>query len=669
MAFASIELLQATESMFPSEGNTVTAAANGDRVLYNKDGGELTYAGTVVLGGYEIWIGPGNQTTAPAANPALVHLAGPISSSGTVKFNEYTKHVIYSIENPTSSFTGTVALNHGGNADNVVQINVGGKETGNVLSQAEVKFEDNKNNQVLHLEGNVSVKGLSTNCANSNVTSNAANNTLTLNSSGNYSYAGVIGTGNYLKPGEGDTFSMARDGVSTSLNLVKQGAGTQTVTGAVNLGSLTVEQGSVVLGGATTIGNLSVTSGSVTLNGSSNTISGNIAITGEGSLIIGENKTIAMKTSKYASSSFGNGSTTGTIRINGGDNSATETGAKVDLAAAAGRKLELNQVKSHLAAVNSPITSDLSLVNGNWAAAEWTSIEGDSYTFTGDIVTSNNGSMGFAQSGKTVSLTFTGDLSKWSASGDQYKGLRAQAGTLNVTLSGDKTSNVANAFCQWTGATMNLTVDRNTTLTGNIVVKDLTIAQGKSVALSSNTVNVNNAVVVQDSASLTLNGADKALGDVTLNANSVLTLGSPDSHEFKLTATKITSAGPSTINANVDLTNTTDLSLDGAITLGCSLELGGGDVALEGSLLENLLEGHVDSITLFNSVEKVTLANEDFTGKVEANRVFTNQELANYYVEYTGTAVNLTNGNVPEPTTGSLSLLALAGLCARRRKH
>ena len=35
----------------------------------------------------------------------------------------------------------------------------------------------------------------------------------------------------------------------------------------------------------------------------------------------------------------------------------------------------------------------------------------------------------------------------------------------------------------------------------------------------------------------------------------------------------------------------------------------------------------------------------------------------------TATNISFTTPSVPEPTTGTLSLLALAGLCARRRKH
>lgn len=643
MAFASIELLQATESMFPSEGNIVTAAANGDRVLYNKDGGELTYAGTVVLGGYEIWIGPGNQTTASAANPALVHLTGPITSSGTVKFNEYLNHVIYSLENSSSSFTGTVALNHGAGGNGVVQINVGGNGTSNVLSQAEVKFEDKKSNQVLHLEGNATVAGLSTTSANSNVTSNGANNTLTLNSDLNFSYAGVIGAGNYLQATrEGDTYTgMNRNGVSTIMNLVKQGSGTQTLTNNNKLGSLTVSSGKVTLGGSGTTTVSTAVSGAVQIDSSA---------------------TLEVNNTSYVTLSGAQLSGTGTVRYASGQQTAQQA-IDLTLLNNSGVTLELKEVKGQLAEGN-VINSNIKLTNGAWAGAEWTGAATQKYTFNGTV--SGGGNFGITSGvSNGITFDFNGDLSAWTGI------LRSVNGrTMNVEIGGASLTNTdVGTKIDKNSGTLNLTLSREATFTNDVNISDLTLKAGgvlHTTAGKSFTINGN--ISMEGSTDLTLAAADANLKEVSLATGASLTLGSIDSHDFKLTSTKITSAGPSTINANVDLTNTTALDIDGAITLGCSLELGDGGVSLEGNLLESLLKGETNSITLFDSVEKVTLSAVDFTGKVEAKQVFSNEQLANYYVEYTGTAVNLTNGNVPEPTTGSLSLLALAGLCARRRK-
>ena len=82
-----------------------------------------------------------------------------------------------------------------------------------------------------------------------------------------------------------------------------------------------------------------------------------------------------------------------------------------------------------------------------------------------------------------------------------------------------------------------------------------------------------------------------------------------------------------------------------------------------------------DAITLtVNGVAagaKVSMGGVEFTyvGAKDDSYVFQEGEIGFTGYENGSHALNLVvGGSVPEPTTGSLSLLALAGLCIRRRR-
>jgi len=149
-----------------------------------------------------------------------------------------------------------------------------------------------------------------------------------------------------------------------------------------------------------------------------------------------------------------------------------------------------------------------------------------------------------------------------------------------------------------------------------------------------------------------------------------------------------TGAGGGTLNANIVMGAGSALALDSAVTLGGALTLDG--TLLSGALLDSLNRGAVDSITLFTGVSSLTIGSEAATLAAEGetfsavtfggNRDFTAAELSAafgnafdpnvYTASYTadnGGSIIMT-ANVPEPATATLSLLALAGLCARRRR-
>ena len=190
--------------------------------------------------------------------------------------------------------------------------------------------------------------------------------------------------------------------------------------------------------------------------------------------------------------------------------------------------------------------------------------------------------------------------------------------------------------------------------------------------------NVTVSEVVLSGGSLTV-GSSK-----TLTANS-LKLATASGSVLSGNLTLADSAG---LVVNVDGitadTSTAVCTLSGALTLGSGLTL----------TLENLGTFKTgDEITLFSGVSGVTYTPRstdeteiamlsgdttkplDATG-VDASQIFSNVDPGYFKLTYTGTA----DGNkgivalvaqraVPEPTTATLSLLALMGLAARRRRR
>lgn len=124
-----------------------------------------------------------------------------------------------------------------------------------------------------------------------------------------------------------------------------------------------------------------------------------------------------------------------------------------------------------------------------------------------------------------------------------------------------------------------------------------------------------------------------------------------------------------TLNANLWLKGLA--MLDVAATQGNGITMGS-DIHLAGNMLlsENDLSqlGEEDYV-LFTDVERLYLGANTYTGAVDANLYFSNLDEGTYWLTYNKNAVYLSAmRGVPEPATGTLTLFALAGLCARRRR-
>ncbi len=133
-----------------------------------------------------------------------------------------------------------------------------------------------------------------------------------------------------------------------------------------------------------------------------------------------------------------------------------------------------------------------------------------------------------------------------------------------------------------------------------------------------------------------------------------------------------------TLNANLVLESGSSLTLDGALTMGCTLTLNSG-ITLDSATLTSIT-GMADdaTVTLFKGVDALTVNGTGFTTLSETeqytlDQVFTGEGLEGFYLGfaegnvYAGKIVASTPA-VPEPATATLSLLALCGLAARRRR-
>lgn len=237
-----------------------------------------------------------------------------------------------------------------------------------------------------------------------------------------------------------------------------------------------------------------------------------------------------------------------------------------------------------------------------------------------------------------AALKGTGTLTTSGASvtdGSTFTGtLESTAGTLTVTQVG-----ATLAAVKAEGGDINLLE------TSSVTVKDMVIGAGQMVGV--------------------YNGETGAMGDV-----SVTTL--------KVTSSEGSAAR---LYASLNLSEGGTLTLNGTLTMGSkltqvTLTLGRG-ITLCGSLLDSWMD-RSNALTLFSGVDGLTVNGASVaageTSGVKASEVF-GDSWSNYSLVMTGGTNNkdynvllVQTSDTPEPTTATLSLLALMGLAARRRR-
>lgn len=196
----------------------------------------------------------------------------------------------------------------------------------------------------------------------------------------------------------------------------------------------------------------------------------------------------------------------------------------------------------------------------------------------------------------------------------------------------------------------------------------LTVQGGASASVASLSAD---SAAMELSGALTIVSGTATLRSLTLSNAAELTLGSENEHDFTLALTEMTVNDNAVVNANLVFNDATlTFAKDTVVTMGCSVTIGKEGVVtivLDAEEIALLMSG--SSIDLFVDVESVTLGEE-------SNIVFTNADRSETYSGISLETVDNGGGKhtvravcaTPEPATATLSLLALAGLCARRRR-
>lgn len=162
---------------------------------------------------------------------------------------------------------------------------------------------------------------------------------------------------------------------------------------------------------------------------------------------------------------------------------------------------------------------------------------------------------------------------------------------------------------------------------------------------------------------------ENILGTVIVG-NSVLTV-----EEAATTGYSAIFAGGATINANLKLINALTLELNDmneSVKVSGDLAMAEGTVTLGGNILNALSTLTKDTTLKLFSINGTLTIGDTVISKLsredamQLSTLFTNKDLDNYYLGFENNELYV--GLIPEPTTTTLSLLALAALAARRRR-
>lgn len=211
---------------------------------------------------------------------------------------------------------------------------------------------------------------------------------------------------------------------------------------------------------------------------------------------------------------------------------------------------------------------------------------------------------------------------------------------------------------------------------GTVEVSATGVTAGAVTVASGTTLTVTEEGAMTASSLTNNGGSVNIVGSLTTNTvtlnGGTITLGTEEAHDNDLSLTDLTVSKTSTINANLVMGTGTDTATitfaqGTSVTLGCTLDLGENTkIVLDATDIATLdANGNID---LFTGVDKLGTYLEDgglvWIYSADDTTLATTHALAFRDDGQGGYTVYAT----PEPATATLSLLALAGLCARRRR-
>lgn len=242
-------------------------------------------------------------------------------------------------------------------------------------------------------------------------------------------------------------------------------------------------------------------------------------------------------------------------------------------------------------------------------------------------------------------------------------------GTANTTLNGSGTLTLDGSSTASSASNLSGNVAIVKTGSGTQSFTGDTSTYAGSLTLSGGTLNLANmgenshVTNVSISSGATLGLYKAAITDASTDVETTLNLTS-----------LVVGAGGGTLNANLILGSGSELTMGATLGMGSALTLNG--TLLKGDLFDSLMNGTVTSITLFTGVDELYIGESVeaittdyiFTGDDMAAAFTNNLDASVYQVAYAAEGGLVTMSLVPEPATATLSLLALAALCARRRR-
>lgn len=202
---------------------------------------------------------------------------------------------------------------------------------------------------------------------------------------------------------------------------------------------------------------------------------------------------------------------------------------------------------------------------------------------------------------------------------------------------------------------------------GNVTLQDLTAETGLSL----------NELVI---------GNSKTVSALTDGSNAVNAQESNVAAISIVADGKLTAGVGATLNANLTMQSGSTLDVQqGGLSLGCSLTLNNGEnFVLHGASMTD--DGYLNNYTLYTGVDEffmpgstIPLASGWYNADSIINSITAYSSVDNsepldlngnshYVIGFWHGTVSIAEVHVPEPTTATLSLLALAGLAARRRR-